>query len=65
MQVKNPLNSLRCLSGASSQAVGFLAGMSFRIIRGRNRERMFLLFFYLLLLTKLVGYTIIGYTLLK
>jgi len=43
MQVKNPLNSLRCLSGASSQAVGFLAGMSFRIIRGRNRERIFFL----------------------
>jgi hypothetical protein len=45
MQVKNPLSSLRCLSGASSQAVGFLAGMSFRIIRVRNRERLFLLFF--------------------
>jgi len=48
MQVKNPLNSLRCLSEASSQAVGFLAGMSFRIIRVRNRERIFLLFFFML-----------------
>ena len=41
---KNPLNSLHCLSAASLQAVGFLAGMSFRIIRVRNRERIFLLF---------------------
>ena len=28
------------------QAVGFLAGMSFRIIRVRNRERIFLLFLF-------------------
>jgi len=28
MKVKNPLNSLHCLSEASLQAVGFLAGMS-------------------------------------
>jgi hypothetical protein len=47
MQVKNPLNSLRCLSAASSQAVGFLSGMSFRTIRVRNRERIFLLFLVL------------------
>jgi len=46
MKVKNPLNSLHCLSAASLQAVGFLAVMSFRIIRCRNRERIFLLFFY-------------------
>jgi hypothetical protein len=52
MQVKNPLSSLHCLSAASLQAVGFLAGMSFRIIRGRNRERLFLLFFCVLLVDK-------------
>jgi hypothetical protein len=45
MKVKNPLSSLHCLSAASLQAVGFLAGMSFRIIRGRNRERIFLVIF--------------------
>jgi hypothetical protein len=44
MQAENPLNSLHCLSAASLQAVGFLAVMSFRIIRDRNRERIFLLF---------------------
>jgi hypothetical protein len=45
MQAKNPLSSLHCLSVDNLQAVGFFAGMSFRIIRGRNRERVFLLFF--------------------
>jgi len=45
MKVKSPLSSLHCLSAASLQAVGFLAGMSFRIIRGRNRERIFLVMF--------------------
>jgi hypothetical protein len=44
MQVKNPLNSLRCLSEASLQAVRFLAGISYRIFRDRNRERIFLSF---------------------
>jgi len=44
MQVKNPLSSLHCLSEASLQAVGFLAVMSFRITRVRNRERVFFRF---------------------
>jgi hypothetical protein len=50
MQVKNPLSSLHCLSEANLQAVGFLAGMSFRIIRGRNRERHFYFFLIILVL---------------
>jgi hypothetical protein len=37
---------LHCLNEVSLQAVGFLAVMSFRIIRVRNRERVFLLFLY-------------------
>jgi hypothetical protein len=57
MKVKNPSNSLRCLSAASLQAVGFLAGMSFRIIRVRNREWLFLLFLLFLLCT-ICGQTI-------
>jgi len=44
MKAKNPFGSLHCLSRASMQAAGFLAVMSFRIIRARNRERLFLLF---------------------